>query len=64
MTKPLPKWMLKVLERPYSVQTPAGDRLYFSQQDEAHAVSRACRWTYSVFLIDARAWVPVGIIDP
>ncbi len=63
MSKPLPKWMLKVLERPYAVQTPAGDHLYFSRKEEAQAVSRSCRWAYSVFNIQARAWVGIGILD-
>lgn len=63
MSKPMPKWMLKVLERPYSVRTPAGDHLYFSRQAEAQAVSKSCRWVYAVFNIQARAWVPIGIID-
>jgi len=61
--KPHPKWMQRVLERPYSVKTPAGDHLYFSRKEEALAVSRSCRWLYSVFNIQARAWVPLGIVD-
>lgn len=58
-----PKWVQKILERPYSVRTPSGDVLYFKSMAEAHEVSRSCRWVYAVFLTDVRAWVPVGIID-
>lgn len=60
--KPLSKNILRILERPYCVTTPSGDHLYFSSQAEAHLVSNKCSWIYSVYNIQARSWVPIGII--
>lgn len=63
MSKPISKAVAKILEKPYSVRTNAGDWLYFSNKEDAHKVSKSCRWTYYVFLISSRSWIPVGIID-
>ena len=62
MTKPLPKNIQKILEKPYAVKTRGGEFLVFADRKEAIEVSYRMGWMYHIFLIKTRSWVPVGIM--
>jgi hypothetical protein len=66
MSRAQSKQLLRIMAKPYSVKTLKGESLYFADKREALVVSWALGAVYSVFLTDARAWVPIGIIfdDP